>query len=138
MKLSQLKGTNIRKRLSFSNNKVKEEEVKIQEIDGEINFYKLDMEKLETINNEVISSLKDGDSNELLMFKIMPYVTDVECDVTYDEFSTMLKYPSEMFTAFATELVLSLNDMFSSVEELVETTNTIKEGIEEVAEEEGK
>jgi hypothetical protein len=108
MKLSQFKGSNIRKKFQFVNGELQDTFVG-EQISGDINFYALDIDMLETINNKVISKMDDKDSNELLMFKIIPYITDVECDITYDEFEAMMKSPSKAFMAFAGEIVASIN-----------------------------
>lgn len=117
MKLSQFKGSNVRKKFQFVNGELQETFVG-EQISGDINFYSLDIERLETINNEVISKMDDKDTNELLMFKVIPYITDVECDITFDEFMAMMKSPSKSFMAFAGEIVASINEMFNTIGEL--------------------
>lgn len=117
MKLSQFKGLNIKKRLQFVNGELKETFVG-EQIDGDIDFYVLDIEKLEVINNEVVSKLEDSDSTDLMMYKIIPYITNVECDVTFEEFMLMMKSPSKAFMAFAGEIVASINEMFVTIGEL--------------------
>lgn len=126
MKLSQFKGTNIRKKLQFINGEL-QEVIASEQINGDINFYSLDIDKLEVINNEVIGKLDESDSSELLMYKIIPYITDVECDVTFDEFMMMIKSPSNSFMAFSQEIITSINEMFSTIGELSKVIETSTE-----------
>lgn len=126
MKLSQFKGTDVRKKLQFINGESKEVLVD-EQVNGDINFYSLNIEKLEVINNEVVNKLNDGDSSELLMYKIIPYITDVECDLTFDEFMLMMNNPSKAFTSFAQEIVASINEMFSTVGDITKILETSTE-----------
>lgn len=128
MKLSQFKGSNIRKKMQFINGEMKEAVLANEQINGDINFYELSIDKLEVINNEVINKLKDGDNNEFLMYKLIPYVSDVECDMTFDEFMEMMNNPSRAFVAFTKEIMASINDMFGTIDELskaIDSTNQL-------------
>jgi hypothetical protein len=126
MKLSQFKGSNIRKKIQFVNGELQNTSV-VEQVNGDINFYALGIDGLEKINNEVISKMSDEDSNDLLMYRVIPYITDVECDITFNEFMQMMDNPSKSFIAFINEVAISINEMFGTIEELASVIdNTVE------------
>lgn len=115
MKISQFKGNGISKKLQFGEyiNVLENENLR-----GEINFYDIDVAKLAKINKDVILKLNITDTNELFMYELISEISDVEVDVTFEEFTDMLNCSNAKFTAFMNEVVLAIGEIFTLLDNL--------------------
>lgn len=127
IKLSQLKKRTIRK-LSFV-----EGEAVSQGLDtvlnGDLIFYELGKEKVEEITKKLDGKEK---SDEDVIFELIPLLSDIEVDVTFDEFKAMLVEPSKEFAMFLSNIISMIKDLFELVEEVAKMQNnsqTITNGI---------
>jgi hypothetical protein len=113
MKLSQFK---VNKTLRFGNGVT---EVLENEINGEVQFYNLTYDVIEKLNNEVIQKLDGSETDNVFVYKVLPFICNVEVDLTQDEFLNLCKVPgSSEFTFFLEAIIDVVNSLFDSTERL--------------------
>lgn len=125
MKLSQFKANTIKKKLTFVNGEIVET-IPERVFEGEVEFYELNLKKLQEINEKVVQDLKEEDSNELFLYKIIPFVTDVECDCTFDEFMDLMSAPTKEFISFLEALLVIVGELFDMLNELKDVQQSAK------------
>lgn len=111
MKLSQFR---INKTLRFYDGKI---EIITNDM-SEIQFYNLTYDVLERINANVIQKLKGGETDEMLMYQIIPYICNCEVDISLEEFVTLAKVPPVELSYFLEAVVDAINNLFDSSEKL--------------------
>lgn len=127
MKLSQFKSCEVSRKMRISN-----EDIIVEgkaEIDDTVTFYEINMERLHKCDMNVISQLSLTDSNDLFMFKLIPYLSDVEVDVTFEEYVEMMKNTNVKFSAFMQEIVIGIGEMF----DMLDTLKNAKDASENVS-----
>jgi hypothetical protein len=127
MKLSQFKRNSVKKIMKFVNGEIQYITPQTEKINGEISFYDLDIFRLNLINEKVVMNLKEEDTNDYFMYKLIPFVSDVEVDVTFDEYLEMIMLPSDEFTSFMDLFLKIIEEMFALLDNLVETHKTAEE-----------
>lgn len=90
-----------------------------EDMAGEIIFYELDFDKLVEINEKVIQHLVD-ENDEKILFMLIPYLTNVEMDVKYEEFHNMVKIPTTKLMIFIDEIVNSIDELYDRGNKLVD------------------
>lgn len=125
MKLSDLKLKTGTKKLIFKDGEIVREDT--QKLKGVIEFYEPNLQQLIDINEKVIDNLEidDKDNNSLIMFKSIPFLCDIEIDVTYEEFQEMLAQPSNEFVAFMEQI----GDSVDTLKQIGENATTMAETI---------
>lgn len=110
MKASNL---NQPRKLVFGNGKA---EVIKPTFEGEIEFYKLDRDKIEAIMKEInVQKSKKSQYGDLeMMYKIIPYMCSVEMDVTLEEFIDMVTFPTKEVSEFITALMDQFIDIIEN------------------------
>jgi Ca2+-binding EF-hand superfamily protein len=122
IKLSQFENTGITKKINFVNGQI--EVMQPNKLDGEVQFFDI-QERIEEINN-IIQSLKGKESKEEITYKLLPVITDVEDDITYDRFLNMMAKPSTEFSFFLDALVETINDLFTRAENMQNIKNNVE------------
>jgi hypothetical protein len=120
MKLSDFKKSGISKTVKFVNGKM--EITESENLNGDIKFYEIDVDRLMKINEEITNNVaKDAEDAEF-MFRVLPFLCDVEMDLTIEEFKTLLEKPSKSFAEFLDIIFEMVNEIFN----LLKTLTTIK------------
>lgn len=119
VKLSQFKMRETKK-IAFSG--IKTDVVYQNEIDGEIEFYELSIELIEKITKEIMPKLQSYENYELL-YNILPYICNIDIDITYIEFEGMLmmSWKTNQLKVFIEEVNVTLKTIMESVYELVDS-----------------
>jgi hypothetical protein len=134
MKLSQYKSINVVRKLQYVNG---EAIIKnIVDFNGEIGFYATDIDRLTKINEEIIQKIEKI-SNDEITYKFIPYLCDVECDISFEEFTEMLEHPTQQFIDFMTLIAKSMNDIFEmldSIANMSETTENVQVTVNRIQE----
>jgi hypothetical protein len=128
MKLSELRVKEAKKKITFIEGKMEVED--FQSINGDIDIFDLDTEVLNSINENVVKQMEKLEDNSEFMYRLIPYVCDLELDIPYNEFLEMLDNPSKAFVGFVNiivELISDLFEMLESVENIVATSNKVQE-----------
>ncbi|WP_297419484.1 hypothetical protein [Clostridium sp.] len=101
------------------------------ELVGEINFYKLDSEKMLEITKSITK--KDGID---FLYDLIPYVCDIELDVNKETFGKWAQYPPRKefvdFIDGVFSLVSDFNDITETVQKQNEITNKMNEKIKNI------
>ena len=110
MKLSDLKGISKFKFIDKILSKVEDK------CEGkEIEFYNIDLESVNKIKTE-----NDGDD---FLYKLVSVISNVETDVTFEEFNKMVMFPSIPFRQFIEQLLEHYKNMFRNAKELINLGN---------------
>jgi hypothetical protein len=128
MKLSELRVKEAKKKITFIEGKMEVED--FQSINGDIDIFDLDTEVLNSINENVVKQMEKLEDNSEFMYRLIPYVCDLELDIPYNEVLEMLDNPSKAFVGFVNiivELISDLFEMLESVENIVATSNKVQE-----------
>jgi hypothetical protein len=128
MRLSDFKTTNYAKKLQYANGVPTL--VEYDKLDGDINFYSIDENVISKIGSELLPQIASDDKDELFMYMLIPYLCDVEVDVTFEQFEEMLKSTNKNFLSFVEVILNLINDgisMASSVEKIESVTKSITE-----------
>lgn len=118
MKLSDFKQKLYSKKISFVDGSMSVAEEK-SALNGEINFYELDADRINSIYEGVIKGKENIEdmSNETFIFTLMPYICDIEIDVDGDEFEKMMENPNA-------ELIQLMSFFMSSLKDILSILNT--------------
>jgi hypothetical protein len=99
MLLSEFK---INNKIKFNNGEVN---IEFNNLDGkEVKFKTLNIELLKKMNDEILSKINGADINETL-YLILPYLTDLEIDISLEEFEKMVQLPSKEFVQLCEALI---------------------------------
>jgi len=97
-------------------------------LEGEITIHNLTKDRIELMNKEVIQKFKGKESDEMLTYKLFPYITDLEVDVSFEVFQDMLSLPpSNAFAVLLDAVIDSMNDLFKKAETVTNSNNKAKE-----------
>lgn len=121
MKLSQFKGFGAKK-IKFVNGDVVIEQNAM--LNGEIDFYNLDVDRLRLMQAEVLSKASLFSDNEV-MYKLLPYLCDLDVDITFEEFEEMVNHPSKEFTVLFNQLVGVLTSFIQTVDTLQDINDKV-------------
>ena len=105
------------KRLVFNNGEAEYIET---ELNGEILFSNLDSKRIQLINDKVIKKLKKTTSNEEIAYRLIPFITDIECDVTLTKFKEMMETPSNPMIALSNALFEYIQNIINMGDKLLE------------------
>lgn len=124
MKLSDFLKT---KKIIFKNGKV---ETVSNITDGDIEFYKLDAQKLTDIKENIVDKITEEYSEEIFLYQILPYICNIEVDIDFETFKKMTESPSVEFTYVLESVIDIVNNIF----ELADRTNTLTSKVDEIKE----
>jgi hypothetical protein len=102
MKVSEFK-ININKKMTFKNGEVEVEKTVLE--DKEVNFKELNMELMKKMFNEIMSKITDDTTENEILFLTLPYLTDIEIDIPFEEFDKMVELPSKEFCMLCDSLI---------------------------------
>jgi hypothetical protein len=132
MKLSDFKLKKVLKKIVFVDNKT--EILDNMEINGEVSFYAINEEVIINIHNVMKNSISEGVADDEVAFAIIPFVCDIEVDVTLDDFSEMLKSPSKQLMDFMSLVLESMRNALDTIK----TLSNIEKNVQEIIEEDPK
>jgi hypothetical protein len=121
MLFSQFK---INKKLTFSNGKAKVNNNNLQ--DEEINFKELNFQLLKFIQESVLSDVTDETTDNEILFKILPHLTDIQMDVTFQEFNEMMLLPSKELCQLCDVIIDEINLIIDTVKNISELSEKSK------------
>lgn len=96
------------------------------EINGEINLYNLDADRIKIINEKVIQKLSNNVSEVELAYNLLPYLGTVDVDVSLNEFDALQS--NTLFRNFITEISINISNLFKK---LKESENKLNDMIEQ-------
>lgn len=111
MKLSQFKIIGEKAKLHFINSEV--EVVQEESLNGDIKFYDLNLSQIQDVKEKVFTNAENLSESEIL-YALLPYLCDIECDVPPQEFDEIMLTPTREFLE-----VLSV--LFKMVKHILET-----------------
>jgi hypothetical protein len=125
MKLSDFKKTNLAKKLQFVDGEATL--IEYDKLDGDINFYSLDENVFNKIGDEVIKNLSPNEKDEVFVYKLIPYLCDIEVDISMEEFEDFLKSTNKNFIKFMETIMQLVNDTTSMADSINNIEKTAKE-----------
>lgn len=98
------------------------EKVRDNKINGEFEIY--------SINKEIVNKVaelreKIKDETELF-YNIIPIISNVEMDVSLQEFKDMMDCPSNQFIEFINQIISVVGEMFGTSKTIANLNNTVK------------
>jgi hypothetical protein len=116
MKISEFK---INKKIIFNNGQVKVEKNNLN--NKEVDFKELDLTLLKGLQDGILSKISDSKDNTEVLFLTIPYLTDLEMDISFEEFKKMLELPSKEFCQLCEAIIDEINliiETSKSIEQL--------------------
>lgn len=125
MKLSDFKKDNTKKLTINRDGSHTFEEVKgvIEDLEGDILFYELSLDKLNLLNESINNNVEEDDI-AFFMYETIKAITNVEVDIDYKGFLELMVNPSDKFIIFMNKLKDYSEDI---IEEIVKTTSEVLE-----------
>jgi hypothetical protein len=109
IKLSEIE-KGIQRKIVITENKA---EWKRYPLNGELIFNELTNELLAEINKEVIQELKGEENQEEVAFLILPYIVNVENDISLERFIKLMESKHSIIAMLYEGIVESINDIFN-------------------------
>lgn len=129
MKLSQFKKIDNKKKLTFYANGTSEITTPERHIVGEVNFVEISGDMLDLLIETFAS--EENQNNEIqLIYTLIPLISDIEMDITLEEFVELYDNPSTEFMQLATVIMESINEIankFAIYKRILEETNKADE-----------
>jgi hypothetical protein len=139
MKLSSFKLNTVKKTLSFKGGESTIESVG-SSFYGDIHFFDISEQMLINIYDNVMAKLGDVDFDDTeFAYHILPYICDIEVDVSLDEFNKMVDNPSKQFVDFVgvvTDSIREMLEMINSISEIKNKTQSFQVDIKVLKQEE--
>lgn len=132
MKLSQI--LNNKKVMRVQNGELEE----ITQASGEITFYDI-YDVLEEYHDKVIQNITPETSQNEIIFNMIPIISDIECDITLEEFNKKMDKPNKLAITLYDTLLDMVMELFNYAEKvknfqdksekMINENPTIKESI---------
>lgn len=104
MKISEFK---INKKITFNNGEVKVEKNNLE--NKEVNFKELNILLLKELQDKILSKITGTTNNVEVLFLTLPYLTDLEIDISFEEFEKMVQLPSKEFCQLCEAIIDEIN-----------------------------